>query len=68
MRSIGQVFGEKERARQFPAAVAMATCAILIVLSYFVADVNAAIALISAGGSEHVTAGEQCGMSAQARG
>jgi MFS family permease len=41
--------GSKRIARQFLAAVAMATCAVLIVLSYFVADVNAAIALISAG-------------------
>ena len=41
--------GSKRIARQLLAAVAMATCAVLIVLSYFVADVNAAIALISAG-------------------
>ncbi len=41
--------GNKRIARQFLAAVAMATCAILIVLSSFVADVNAAIAVISVG-------------------
>ena len=41
--------GSKRIARQLLAAVAMATCAVLIVLSYFGADVNAAIALISAG-------------------
>ncbi len=41
--------GSKRIARQLLAAIAMATCAVLIVLSYFVADVNAAIALISVG-------------------
>jgi MFS family permease len=41
--------GNKRIARQFLAAVAMATCAILIVLSSFVADVNVAIAVISLG-------------------
>ena len=41
--------GSKRIARQCLAAVAMATCAVLIVLSSFVADVNAAIVLISAG-------------------
>lgn len=41
--------GSKRLARQWIAAVAMATCAVLVVLSSFVADVNAAIALISAG-------------------
>jgi MFS family permease len=41
--------GSKRIARQLLAAVAMATCAVLIVVSSFVADVNAAIALISAG-------------------
>jgi len=41
--------GSKRLARQALAAVAMATCACLILLSAFVAEVNAAIALISAG-------------------
>jgi len=41
--------GSKRIARQYLAAVAMATCAVLIVISSFVADVNAAIALISLG-------------------
>ncbi|MFM7292481.1 MAG: MFS transporter, partial [Planctomycetia bacterium] len=41
--------GSKRIARQCLAAVSMATCAVLIVLSSFVADVNAAIVLISAG-------------------
>ncbi|MEX0671019.1 MAG: MFS transporter [Pirellulales bacterium] len=41
--------GSKRIARQYLAAVAMATCAVLIVLSSFVADVNAAIAIISLG-------------------
>lgn len=41
--------GSKRIARQLLAAVAMATCAVLIVVSSCVADVNAAIALISAG-------------------
>lgn len=41
--------GSKRIARQLLAAVAMATCAVLIVVSSFVVDVNAAIALISAG-------------------
>lgn len=41
--------GSKRLARQLLAAVAMATCAVLIVISSFVAEVNAAIVLISAG-------------------
>jgi MFS family permease len=41
--------GSKRLARQALASVAMATCAALIVLSSFVADVNAAIAIIAAG-------------------
>jgi MFS family permease len=41
--------GSKRIARQYLAAVAMATCAVLIVVSSFVVDVNAAIALISLG-------------------
>ena len=41
--------GSKRLARQWLAAASMATCAVLIVLSSFVADVNAAIALISVG-------------------
>jgi MFS family permease len=41
--------GNKWIARQLLAAVAMATCAALIAISFFVADVNAAIALISVG-------------------
>jgi MFS family permease len=41
--------GSKRIARQCLAAVAMATCAVLIAASFFVADVNAAIALISGG-------------------
>ena len=41
--------GSKRLARQALASVAMATCAVLIALSYFVADVNVAIALIAVG-------------------
>lgn len=41
--------GSKRLARQVLASVAMATCAVLILLSSLVADVNAAIALISLG-------------------
>ena len=41
--------GSKRIARQFLAAVSMATCAMLIGLSFFVTDVNAAIALIGGG-------------------
>lgn len=41
--------GSKRLARQCIAAVAMATCAVLVVLSSFAADVNVAIALISSG-------------------
>ncbi|MFM8984549.1 MAG: DUF1553 domain-containing protein, partial [Planctomycetia bacterium] len=41
--------GSKRIARQVLAAVAMATCAVLMALSFLVADVNAAIALISVG-------------------
>ena len=41
--------GSKRIARQFLAAFAMAACAVLVVASSFVADVNAAIALISVG-------------------
>jgi MFS family permease len=41
--------GSKRIARQYLAAVSMATCAVLIVVSSFVADVNAAIAIISLG-------------------
>jgi MFS family permease len=41
--------GSKRIARQGMASVCMATCAALILLSFFVVDVNAAIALISLG-------------------
>jgi MFS family permease len=41
--------GSKRIARQFLASFAMATCAVLIAISAFVDDVNAAIVLISAG-------------------
>ena len=41
--------GSKRIARQGMASVCMAACAALIVLSFFVVDVNAAIALISLG-------------------
>jgi MFS family permease len=41
--------GSKRIARQCLAAVAMATCAVLIAVSFFVVDVNTAIALISIG-------------------
>jgi MFS family permease len=41
--------GSKRLARQVLASVTMATCAVLILLSSLVADVNAAIALISLG-------------------
>jgi MFS family permease len=41
--------GSKRIARQGMAAVCMASCAALILLSFFVVDVNAAIALISLG-------------------
>lgn len=41
--------GSKRLARQALASVAMATCAVLILLSSLVADVNAAITLISLG-------------------
>jgi|688.fasta_scaffold40342_6 MFS family permease len=41
--------GSKRLARQVLASVAMATCAALIALSSFIADVNAAIALIAVG-------------------
>ena len=41
--------GSKRLARQVLASIAMATCAVLILLSSLVADVNAAIALIALG-------------------